>query len=58
MDEAGCSCHINPPCGWCTSLTEEEVEIYAVYGVDAVVAHREELTEEATAQPASLWGTW
>jgi len=18
MDDGGCSCHLNPPCGWCT----------------------------------------
>ena len=27
-DYGGCSCHINPPCSFCTSMTEEEAVIY------------------------------
>jgi hypothetical protein len=23
-DQSGCSCHINPPCGFCTSQSEDE----------------------------------
>jgi hypothetical protein len=40
MDE-GCSCHINPPCNWCVSLTEEEADLFASGGVQAVLKHRE-----------------
>lgn len=28
-DEGGCSCHINPPCGWCTRETDDEEALSA-----------------------------
>jgi hypothetical protein len=31
-----CTCHISPPCNFCVSLTEEEVDAYASGGADAV----------------------
>lgn len=40
MDE-GCSCHISPPCSFCTSLTEEEADVYAKGGLDALRKYRQ-----------------
>lgn len=39
MDD-GCSCHISPPCGWCTSLTEGEASAYYSGGREALDAYR------------------
>lgn len=33
----GCSCFINPPCGFCTELTEDELEVYLAGGLGALV---------------------
>jgi hypothetical protein len=27
-----CTCHLSPPCAWCTSLDEVETEVYAAGG--------------------------
>lgn len=36
-DEGGCcSCHIAPPCSFCTTLTEEEHDAYAADGEDGL----------------------
>jgi hypothetical protein len=35
--ERGCSCHLNPPCAWCESLTEQEAEIYWSAGTMAAI---------------------
>lgn len=40
MDEQGCTCHVNPPCSFCMSLTEEEAEIFHKGGAIAVYMHR------------------
>lgn len=42
----GCTCHISPPCNWCTSLTEEEAELFAQGGEAAVHKHREQADDE------------
>lgn len=43
LDDAGCRCHINPPCSYCTSTPEEEADmsskalgLYAKYNVERV----------------------
>ncbi len=36
--DRGCSCHIAPPCSFCTSLTEEEGEQYWAGGIKALRA--------------------
>jgi len=38
----GCICAASqhPPCSWCTSLTEEEVELYDSGGQESVIAFR------------------
>jgi hypothetical protein len=34
----GCTCHCGaPPCGFCTSMPEEECEAYAAGGMEALV---------------------
>lgn len=30
--QEGCACHVNPPCGFCTSMTEEETDVYCNNG--------------------------
>lgn len=35
-----CTCHISPPCAFCTSLSEEEVDIYESGGSKAVAEFR------------------
>ena len=32
----GCSCHINPPCDFCTSLTEQEYDIWQKSGLNGL----------------------
>jgi len=36
----GCSCHINSPCSFCTSLTEEEAEAFCSGGMKALEEYR------------------
>jgi len=36
----GCSCHINPPCSFCTSLNEEEAEAFYSGGMKALEESR------------------
>lgn len=49
-DERGCTCPTgHPPCGFCTSLTEEEVAIYDEYGSGAVYQLRKGVTPPAMA---------
>ncbi len=38
MDVGGCSCHINPPCSFCTTMTEQEADAYDQGGMDALHA--------------------
>jgi hypothetical protein len=33
-----CTCHINPPCKWCTSLTQEEADLLDREGPAAIRA--------------------
>lgn len=40
-----CSCHIDPPCSWCTSLTEEEVAILDQGGTNDDIIKLRELHE-------------
>ena len=44
IDEC-CSCHINPPCAFCVSLTEEEAEIFMNQGMEALKKFRLENEE-------------
>lgn len=37
--DAGCACHLRPPCTLCTTLTEEHAEIYREHGAAALRAH-------------------
>jgi hypothetical protein len=36
-----CSCHLSPPCTWCTELSEEEADIYGADGRNALIQHLE-----------------
>lgn len=47
----GCSCHISPPCGFCTSLTEEEANVFAERGAKAVLDMRREREEQMPYNP-------
>lgn len=40
-----CTCHIAPPCSFCTSMTEDEVDIYSHYGRHALQIHRAAMRE-------------
>lgn len=42
-DGGACSCHLNPPCTFCTTLTEEEADAYDAAGHDGL---------------AALWSAW
>ena len=46
-----CTCHISPPCGFCTSLTEEEVDVFIERGARAVLDMRREREEEPKEMP-------
>jgi hypothetical protein len=46
--EGECTCHIAPPCSFCTSMTEEEANIFASGGLDALRQYRRGLTESLT----------
>ena len=35
-EEGSCSCHITPPCDWCTSLDEYEADAFANGGREAL----------------------
>jgi hypothetical protein len=38
-EEGGCcSCHLNPPCGFCLSMTEEERDVYGADGIEGLLA--------------------
>lgn len=39
----GCTCFINPPCDFCTSLNLTEADIYANNGMDALGQYWEEI---------------
>lgn len=39
MNLGGCSCFQNPPCSFCTELTEIELEIYLAGGLGALAEH-------------------
>jgi len=47
----GCTCHISPPCGFCTSLTEEEVDVFVERGAEAVLALRRERENQMPYDP-------
>lgn len=34
--ELECTCHLNPPCRFCVSLSEEEADVFASGGRDAL----------------------
>lgn len=48
-----CSCHLHPPCNWCMSLTEEEVELFLAEGAEAVELARLQAEEEQEDAPSS-----
>lgn len=35
-----CTCHLNAPCSFCTSLTEEEADLMANGGIEEVRRYR------------------
>lgn len=39
-----CSCHLNAPCSFCTSLTEEEADLMANGGIEEVRRYRRNTT--------------
>lgn len=39
-EPTGCHCHLNPPCSYCMSLTEEEVSIHDELGEKGVADYR------------------
>jgi len=43
-DRDECSCHINPPCSFCTSMNEEEANIMANSGLEALRRYRSEMS--------------
>jgi len=48
----GCSCHSMPPCSFCTSMTEEEANIFwneGMYGLEQYWKSRHELPEQPSA---------
>lgn len=47
-----CTCHISPPCNFCVSLTDEEVDAYAHGGAHAVMALRKEKERQAREREA------
>lgn len=49
-----CTCHISPPCDFCTSLTEEEVGAYASGGIHAVLKMRRDKSNPF-APPTADW---
>ncbi len=38
-----CSCHSHPPCDFCVSLSETEVDVFANGGLDALSAFWDKL---------------
>jgi hypothetical protein len=45
--DCGCTCHCgNPPCSFCTSLNEEELDIYINSGIPDLRAYLETPTIE------------
>ena len=53
----GCSCHINPPCDFCMSLTEEEADIMWNGGREALEEYRRK-KKKRKLNPKSLNRTW
>lgn len=53
-----CTCHICPPCSLCVEMTEEESEVYANGGLDALRKFREEKEEQEMSHDftRSFWG--
>lgn len=47
----GCSCHISPPCSFCTSLTEEEVEALNTGGMKELNLLRRQFREAEENRP-------
>lgn len=39
-----CTCHLNAPCSFCTSLTEEEADLMANGGIEEVRRYRRNIT--------------
>lgn len=50
-EQQECTCHISPPCGFCTSLTEEEADVFAKRGAWAVLNMRREREEQMPHDP-------
>lgn len=51
MLDQGCTCHTHPPCSFCTSLTEEEMNVYCNYGITGLADHWRFVDEAAERQP-------
>ena len=45
-----CSCHINPPCSFCVSLTEEEADAFSDGGMKALRKLWNDLAEKTEDQ--------
>lgn len=43
----GCTCHLSPPCSFCTSLDKEEMEAYINGGIDALEKLRIQRAEKS-----------
>lgn len=41
VEKNGCYCHVNPPCDFCTSMTEDEADIAWTKGTAEVVKLRQ-----------------
>lgn len=50
MSSNECSCHLNPPCSFCTSLNEEEANVFANGGAKALEKYR-----NRTVAPTVKW---
>jgi len=52
----GCSCHINPPCPFCESLTEEEVNLVDSGATfDEIIRRRENAEDEDVDEDEESW---
>lgn len=54
IEDDGCYCHLTPPCGFCMSMDEEEADIYAREGIDAMLRYRTKKQEDELHQDDGL----
>jgi hypothetical protein len=48
-DGSACSCHINPPCSFCTAMDEEEADAYWSDGIEGLETLWDQRDESAEA---------